>query len=852
MNAYLQAAQQGRNDFWRYGVVVLSVIAITFMVQIAATIPFFILEGTTDIFQFSPLSLLILTMIPFPFAALTLLAGVAFLHRRPIKTIFRPAGAFQWRRLWVSGLVWFGLSAAADIVLAQLQPGNYVWNFNLLEFLPYFVLAVLLIPLQTSTEELIFRGYLTQWLGRYGKGLWLPLLVPSILFMLLHSANPEVGTYGLWLTMPFYFGIGLLLSWVTLRSEGLELALGLHAANNLYAALVVTFPSSAIPSPALFRIQRYDPAAGLAVFAVMAALYLLIMNGLRLTRRVQVLAGVMAVIALLTGMTQPVSAKSYFAERFDVEISLQPNGTLLITETVVFNFEGGPFTFVFREIAKNELDGLEFISARMDDVPLPLGNQAGQVEVSEDNDSLKVVWHFAPTSDARHTFEIRYRVVGAVRQTRQGDGVVWVAIPPEHEYSIRASRIRFAAPPGVMPLTPPALRGPKIEPLEEAGAYLFRIGEIGVDTDVAVEAYFPAGSLIQQPPNWQAVQLERERQIRAGLPFGVGSGLAFLMACLVAAAVIRRKYLLDADSLIQPGMITDPPDDLTPAAVGYLLSNGQVTVVNVFAVLLDWARRAWLKMELVENKGLFKARDFQIELLERSRRSHHELLLQQLVFPTEANSAKNEVLLSRLGQELPRHLNRLQSALTDELAEQGLVRPDVVTERSRLNRLAGLLFFSAFLVGMAGLFFVGTRFVSPFVGVVLIGAGLGLLVGVAVLWIMANSLSILTPGGLQRFRRWQSFRDYLRHLMKPENSSLLRQEWLEDYLPYAVTFGLGDAWVKAFRNGGLRTILSLASTSDGAGVESAVLTAVMTTSAMDSGGGGGGDGGSGGGSSGAG
>ncbi len=124
MNAYLQAAQQGRNDFWRYGVVVLSVIAITFMVQIAATIPFFILEGTTDIFQFSPLSLLILTMIPFPFAALTLLAGVAFLHRRPIKTIFRPAGAFQWRRLWVSGLVWFGLSAAADIVLAQLQPGN--------------------------------------------------------------------------------------------------------------------------------------------------------------------------------------------------------------------------------------------------------------------------------------------------------------------------------------------------------------------------------------------------------------------------------------------------------------------------------------------------------------------------------------------------------------------------------------------------------------------------------------------------------------------------------------------------------------------------------------------------------
>ena len=283
-NTYLQAAQQGKNEVWRYVVVILAVMTVIFSVQIIAIIPFFLIEGTTDLNQLSPLSLLLLTMLPFPFAGLTILAGVAFLHRRPLKSIFRPVGAFQWRRMLLSGAVWFGLSAAADLVLAQLQPGNYVWNFNLLEFLPYFVLAVLLIPLQTSTEELLFRGYLTQWLGRYSKGLWLPLIAPSLFFMLLHGANPEVGTYGLWFTMPFYLGIGLLLGWVTLRSEGLELALGLHAANNLYAALVVTFPSSAIPSPALFRIQNYDAAAGLIVFAVMAVIYLLIINGCTLTK----------------------------------------------------------------------------------------------------------------------------------------------------------------------------------------------------------------------------------------------------------------------------------------------------------------------------------------------------------------------------------------------------------------------------------------------------------------------------------------------------------------------------------------------------------------------------------------
>ncbi len=853
MNTYLQAAQQGRNEVWRYVVVILAVIVVTFTVQLLATIPVFIIEGTTDIFQLSPLSLLILTMLPFPFAAVTLLVGVVFFHQRPIKSIFRPVGPFQWRRMLFSGMVWFGLSAAADLVLAQLQPGNYVWNFNLLEFLPYFLLAVLLIPLQTSTEELIFRGYLTQWLGRYSKGLWLPLLMPSLFFMLLHGANPEVGTYGLLFTMPFYLGIGLLLGWVTLRSEGLELALGLHAANNLYAALVVTFPSSAIPSPALFRIQNYDPAAGLAVFAVMAVIYLLVMNGLRLTRPVQVLASLFMGVALLGGLVQPASAKSYSAERFDVEINLQPNGELLVTETVVFNFEGGPFTFVFRDVTKNELDRLEFLSARMDGVLLPPGNQAGQVEASEDGDSLNVVWHFAPTSDARHTFELTYRVIGAVRQTNRGDGLVWVAVPPEHEYTIRNSTIRLNLPGGAAAAQSVWLRGVDLQPVIEDGAYLFQVSEVAADSELVIEAYFPPGSLIQQPPQWQAVQIERGRQMRAAFPFSLAAAIGLGLSGFLAARNIRRKYTLDTGAVIPPGSLSDPPDDLSPAAVSFMLSKGQLSLMDLFAVLLNWARRGRIKMEFVEGKGVFKARDFRLFLLESISGSEHEVLLQNLIFPPEAAPAHKEVLLSKVGQDLLRHVNRLKHLLTEELIQQGLVRVEVVKERNRLNRTAAFVFLFAFVVGVAGLFFAGTGFVSPFIGVLLMGVGLGLMAAAFLIWLTAYNLSILTVAGVQRLQRWQSFRDYLRRLVKPENSPMLRQEWLEDYLPYAVAFGLGDAWVKAFRNQGLSTLLGWAYTSDSAGIESTMLTAVITTSSMDSSsGGGGGAGGSGGGSSGAG
>ena len=68
-----------------------------------------------------------------------------------------------------------------------------------------------------ASEELLFRGYLTQAFGLPG-GFWAAWLVPGVWFGLLHFANPEVSAYGVLMTMPIYIDMGLLLGWVTLRS----------------------------------------------------------------------------------------------------------------------------------------------------------------------------------------------------------------------------------------------------------------------------------------------------------------------------------------------------------------------------------------------------------------------------------------------------------------------------------------------------------------------------------------------------------------------------------------------------------------------------------------------------------
>ena len=102
-----------------------------------------------------------------------------------------------------------------------------------------FFIAIIFVPLQTSLEEYVFRGYLMQGFGNLFRNRWAPLLFTSIIFGSLHIANPEVGKLGYGI-MVYYIGTGLFLGIMTLMDEGVELAIGWHAANNLVGALLVT------------------------------------------------------------------------------------------------------------------------------------------------------------------------------------------------------------------------------------------------------------------------------------------------------------------------------------------------------------------------------------------------------------------------------------------------------------------------------------------------------------------------------------------------------------------------------------------------------------------------------------
>lgn len=55
-----------------------------------------------------------------------------------------------------------------------------------------------------------------------------------------------------------YFAVGAFLALITVRDGGLELALGAHAANNLFAALILNHVTSSLPTAGVWQIAIFD------------------------------------------------------------------------------------------------------------------------------------------------------------------------------------------------------------------------------------------------------------------------------------------------------------------------------------------------------------------------------------------------------------------------------------------------------------------------------------------------------------------------------------------------------------------------------------------------------------------
>jgi membrane protease YdiL (CAAX protease family) len=360
---FIKQAFKAEHDFWRYLLGSLVVIIASTIGQfplLGAVIWKEIEQGGADALKnlneqtmyslLEPNLFLFLILISFLVGFIGLYFVVKFLHKQTMTSVATSRPKLDWKRIWFTFICWGILSSGLVLLdYFYLSPENYELNFEPKRFAILVVIAVALIPFQTSLEEYLFRGYLMQGFGTATKeknfpfafivsfvlipllvilniiyeidslfnlGLisgafivlflvflslkklnffesktndklmnickrnWTPILITSVIFGGLHIVNPEVGKLG-YTIMIYYIGTGLFWGIMTIMDDGMELALGFHAANNLFTALLLTTDWTVFQTHAILK-DVSEPELGMTdliipVF-IMYPIFLLILS----------------------------------------------------------------------------------------------------------------------------------------------------------------------------------------------------------------------------------------------------------------------------------------------------------------------------------------------------------------------------------------------------------------------------------------------------------------------------------------------------------------------------------------------------------------------------------------------
>lgn len=280
---YIKQAFKVEHDWWLYLVGVLLI----FIGSQLGQIPFLIAIITKSMANGGDLSSLdydammsildlnlslFLLLLSFAIGLVVVFLVVKYIHKQTLRSLTTSRAKIDWSRFWFAFLIW-GVTTACFILLEYYSsPENYTFNFKPIPFLILVLISVVFIPLQTSFEEYLFRGYLMQGLGVLAKNRWVPLIFTSTIFGLLHIANPEIDKLG-YVLLVHYMGTGFLLGIMTLMDEGLELALGFHAANNLIAALLLTADWTAFQTHSILKDISDPEMSNVEVFFPVFVIY---------------------------------------------------------------------------------------------------------------------------------------------------------------------------------------------------------------------------------------------------------------------------------------------------------------------------------------------------------------------------------------------------------------------------------------------------------------------------------------------------------------------------------------------------------------------------------------------------
>ena len=495
---------------------------------------------------------------------------------------------------------------------------------------------------------------------------------------------------------------------------------------------------------------------------------------------------------------QPLRAQDeapFVWERFDVEIVLQPDGSLNVAETQVLDVRRS-LRKGFREIPLDRVEAIGDISVEEPGRRYARGSgQPHTFSATREDGVARIDWWFPPVSGGTHTFTIRYRVDGAIRVYEGGDQLYWTAVYADRAAPVRASTVTVRFPSDVsaeeVRLAGYPERLAREARLVDPRTAVFTAANIPPEQSFEVRAQFPHGLVAARPPSWQQQADWADWYNQNARPV-----LNFLLllatlaiAGLGAVALGGLWYARGRDPAIGsvPTTLSEPPSNLPAGVVGTLVDE-RADVQDVVATLVDLANRGILRISEERNPELHgSSLDYRLELLKPDPlglRGYEKTVLASLF-----RGGEPVVRLSDLKDRFVASIPLFQDQLHAEVARAGLFLDDPERARRRYRSIGTGLLALGLLGGAIALFFL-TTYVDlaplPFVVLAILGG--------AARWLSAHMPRRTREGALEA-ARWRAFGRFLR---EEHDRARLEAEraHLEPWLPYAVALGVDQTWIR--------------------------------------------------------
>ncbi len=291
---FLHNAKLGKNNWWRY---VLSLVIIFTGISIGQIPMLMVLKAqqlklnisdeefathvsnmSLDAFEISSTIGLLFILTPFTLSFLAFAFTFKPIFKRKFVTLLTGRTRLDWKRVFSGFIFW--IFAATILIFILIPDLGEAYQFELSAFIPLFIIAILLIPFQTTLEEIIFRGFIFQGIGLFTKRATIPLIVSSVLFAAAHLANPEF-QQGFLRVMPVYLMFSLMFGVIAILDNGMELSIGIHAANNIFTALILSTSNGAMNTASIFKTNTETLFAILPYLLPVLVIITLIVYGIK-------------------------------------------------------------------------------------------------------------------------------------------------------------------------------------------------------------------------------------------------------------------------------------------------------------------------------------------------------------------------------------------------------------------------------------------------------------------------------------------------------------------------------------------------------------------------------------------